>query len=75
MGSVESLECRDTGSIPHQAQRVKDLALLQLQHRLQLRLRSDPWLGDSICHAGSQKRKKKKKKKESKKKTPGEFLL
>ena len=49
MGSVASLECWDACSIPSPAQWVKEPALLQLQHRLQLKLGPDPWPGYSIC--------------------------
>ena len=54
------LEYRDTGSIP--AQCVKVPALLQLQHRLQLLLGSDPWPGNSICHGVAKKKRKRQKK-------------
>ena len=42
----------------------EDPALLQLwlQHRLQLRLRCDPWPRNSLCHGAAKKKKKKKKK-------------
>ena len=40
---------------------VKNLALLQLQCKLQLQLRSVPTSGTSICHGCIQKKKKKKK--------------
>ena len=49
-GSMVSLELCDTSSILCLTQWVKDLALLQLWHRLQLWLESDPWPGISICH-------------------------
>ena len=48
------------------AQWVKDLALLQLWSSLQLQLRSDPWLGNFICHGVAKKGEKKKKKKKKK---------
>ena len=35
---------------------LKDLALLQLPHRSQLQLRSDPWSRNSICHGVAKKR-------------------
>ena len=35
----------------------KDLALLQLQHRLQPWLGSDPWHGKSMCHGVARKEK------------------
>ena len=59
-----SLESWDTGSVPSQAQWVKDLVLRQL------RLASEPWPGNSICHGVDkiEKKKKKKKKKKTKKK-------
>ena len=50
----------DTGSILDPAQRVKDPALPQLWLRLQLRLRSDPWPGNSICCGAAKNGKKKK---------------
>ena len=34
------------------AQQVKGPALPWLQHRSRVRLRSDPWPGNSICHGG-----------------------
>ena len=40
---------------------VQSLALPQLWHRSQLRLRSDHWPGNSICHGAAKKGKKKKK--------------
>ena len=40
---------RDSGSIPAPAQWVKDLALPQLKHRLQLWLRFDAWPENSTC--------------------------
>ena len=36
---------------------LKDPALLQLWHRSQMRLRSDPWLGNSIHHKAAKKEK------------------
>ena len=65
MRLLVSWERWDTGSIPSPAQRVKDLALPQLSLRLQLWLRFNPWLKNSMCH-GSAKKGKKKKKKERK---------
>ena len=41
------------------SQWVKDLALLQLQLKLQMWFSSDPWPGNSIGCGGGQKRKKK----------------
>ena len=73
----------DVVSIPGLARWVKDPALQQLRLRLQLRLGSDPWPGNSICcgvtknkkgggrkqkKSGRQKKKKKKKKKNRNKK-------
>ena len=57
--SATSMECWDAGLISGPAQWVKDLALLYLQCRLQLRLRSDPWLGN-ICRGVAKKEKGKK---------------
>ena len=51
----------DVSSVPGLTQRVKDTALLQLWHRLQLRFGSDPWPGKSICCGAAKKEKKKKK--------------
>ena len=48
----------DAGSIPSPAQWGKDPVLLQLQLRSQLRLGSDPWPGNSICHRVAKKEKK-----------------
>ena len=56
MGLVVYLECWDTSFIPSSAQWVKNMALPQLWHRSQLRLRSDPWLVDSICGAEATKK-------------------
>ena len=39
------------------------VAFLQLQHRSQLQLRSDPWSRNSICHRAAQKKKRRRKKK------------
>lgn len=49
MGLIVTLQCQDTGSIPGLIQWVKDLALLQLQHRSQPWFRSDPWPGNYMC--------------------------
>ena len=40
------------------AWQVEDLALLQLWHRSQVHLGSDPWSGNSICHGVAKKGKK-----------------
>ena len=58
VGSVASLQCWDTMSIPGPAQWVRDPALPQLWHRSQLWLTSDPWPGNSICHGAAKKGKK-----------------
>ena len=56
----------DSGSIPSPAQWVKDLALPHQQLRLQLRLRSDPLPGNSICCGRPKKKKKKMEEKKNK---------
>ena len=60
MGLAASLEHWDTGPSPGWAQSVKDLALPQLWHRLQLQLGSDPWPRNSICHGAAKKGGEKK---------------
>ena len=45
MGSEASLECWNRGLIPRPAKWIKDPALLQQQHRVQLWPSSDPWPG------------------------------
>ena len=57
-GSVVSLQLWDVGSIPGQTQQVTDPALLQLWHRLQLWLGSDPWPLKSICQRTAKKKTK-----------------
>ena len=64
MGSVASLQRWDTGSIPSRAQSMEDLVLLQLQHRLQLQLESDPWPKNSICQGAAPPQKKEIQRKE-----------
>ena len=57
-GSVASLEYilhQDACSIPRPAQRAKDPALLQLQHRSQLELGFDPWPRNFICCGAARK--------------------
>ena len=61
--SAASLQHQEAGSSLGLAQ---DLVLPQLQCRLQLRLRSDPWPWNSMCRGVTKKEKKKKKKKEKK---------
>ena len=58
-GLAASLQCWDAGRIPGLVQWIKDLALPQLWHRLQVQLRSDPWPGNSIFHGAAKKKKKK----------------
>ena len=54
---------------PAQHSGLKDPGLLQLQHRLQLQLGSDPWPGNSICcRVAKKERKNNNKKKKLKKK-------
>ena len=58
-GISRSMQSQDEGSIPGPRSELKDLALLQLQHRLQLRLRSDPWCRNSIhCQVAKEEKKK-----------------
>lgn len=49
--------------VPHLAwpSGLKDPALLQLWHRLQVWFRSDPWPKKSMCHRAAQKGKERKK--------------
>ena len=49
---------------PAQCSELKDLALLQLWHWLQQRLRFSPWPGNSICCACGYKKKKKERERE-----------
>ena len=58
MRLAESLQGWDTGSILGPAQWLKDLALLQLWHKLQLWLESDPWSRNSIWCGAAKKEKK-----------------
>ena len=48
------------GSIPSLAQWVKDLAVLQMYHRLQLQLRFDPWPVNTFAMGKEKKRERKK---------------
>ena len=52
--------CGDTGSIPTLVQWVKDLALLQLWHRLHLQLGFDPLPGNFYMLWVQPKKKKRK---------------
>ena len=54
-------QCWNAGSIPSPVQCVKDPVLKQLWHRLQLRLKFDPWPWELHMPWGSQKRKRKRK--------------
>ena len=67
-GSVVSLQRADAGSIPDLVQCnfgwLKDPALLQLQHRSQLRLRSDPWPRNSVCLGVAKKEEKRERERE-----------
>ena len=56
--SAVSWEHWDAGSIPCQAQRVKDPSLLHLGLRSQLWLRCGPWPRNSICCGAAKKKKK-----------------
>ena len=60
MGSVTSLVDWDLCSTPGPAHWVKDPVLLQLGHRSQLWLRSDPCPRNAICCQVVKKEKKKK---------------
>ena len=62
------LGCKGTGRVsaapghrfdpwPSTRGRLKDLVLPQPQHRSQLWLRSDPWLGNSVCLRATKKEK------------------
>ena len=76
MGSEVSLQCQDAGLIPSLAQLVKDLVLLQLCYRSQLRLRSDPWPRNSICLGAAKKDKGgKERRKEERKKLYSERMV
>ena len=62
------LQRQDAGiGSPAQHSGLKDLVLLQLWHRSQLQLRSDPWLRNSICCGVA---KKENKNKQTNKKNP-----
>ena len=71
MGLEESWKRWDAGLIPGPAQWVKDPALQQLQLKLQLWLRSDPWPGNCICHKVAKKVKNKNKKQNKRQKNLG----
>ena len=58
MGSAPSLEPWDAG--------LKDPVLPQLWRRLKVRLRSDLWPGNSMCHREAKKEEKKRKEKKKK---------
>ena len=60
MRSAASRERWDGGSIPGQAQWVKDPVSQQLWLKLQLGIGSDHWPGNYICHVVAKKEKKKK---------------
>ena len=59
MGLEASWECWDIGLIPGPEKWVKDLVVPQLWLRLQLRLRSDPWPKNFICHGVAKEEKEK----------------
>lgn len=52
-GSAAFWECWEEGLIPGLAEWVKDSVLPQLQLRLQLRLRSDPWAKNSTGYGAA----------------------
>ena len=54
----DSGRCGGAGSIPGPVQWVTDLALLQLQFKLQLRLRFDSWPGNLPMPWGQNEKKK-----------------
>ena len=57
---VRTWQCEHVGSIPSLAQWVKDLAVLQMYHRLQLQLRFDPWPVNTFAMGKEKKRERKK---------------
>ena len=62
VGSAASLQCQDTGLMPGPAQWVKDLALLQLQHRSYCSSDVIPGLGTPYAMGQPKKKRRKEKK-------------